>query len=86
MILRKILKLGIAIELRSRTLLELMPGIDLNTNGGDRLSGTICPVLVSALVKRKRHVSKDLVRSFAKALAALALRASAEESLKYVGH
>ena len=47
---------------------------------GERFSGTICPILFNALVKRKRHVSKDLVRSFAKALAAMALRASAEES------
>ena len=67
----------------TRTLLEVMPEVDLNKSG-ERFSGTICPILVNALVKRKRHVSKDLVRSFAKALAAMAMRASAEESSRYI--
>jgi nucleolar complex protein 3 len=64
----------------TRTLLELMPALDLNKN----LAGLVTSILVNALVKRKKHVSKDLIRSFVKTLSGLTLQAGVEESAKYL--
>ncbi len=65
----------------TKTLIELMPTLDASQKG---MAEPICANLINAVVKRKKHVSKDLVKAFAKALASAALHADSEDSTRYL--